>query len=106
MPVQDLYSHGDWNTICDVCGRKYKNSDLRKRWDNLMVCVYDYEERQPQDFVRAATDRMSVPWSRPEPSDEFIYFCTLYNIIAYAGVAVSGCAIAGRTGELVPQPAD
>ena len=72
MSLREIYSSGDWNTICDVCGRKYKNTDLRKRWDNLMVCSQDYEERQPQDFVRARADQIAVPWSRPEGADTFV----------------------------------
>lgn len=68
----DFYSHGDWNTICDACGSKYKASELRKRWDGLMVCSYDFEQRQPQDFVRARVDQQAPPYSRPEPADIFI----------------------------------
>lgn len=34
---------GDWNAICDVCGQKYKASQLMKRWDGLMVCKEDWE---------------------------------------------------------------
>jgi hypothetical protein len=66
------YDRGDWDAICDVCGRKFKASTLRKRWDNLMVCSYDFEMRQPQDFVRAIVDKQTVPWSRPESSDTFV----------------------------------
>ena len=72
MSLKEIYSSGDWNTICDVCGRKYKNTDLRKRWDGLIVCSQDFEERQPQDFVRARADQIAVPWSRPEGQDTFV----------------------------------
>lgn len=72
MSVRTVYSSGDWNAICDVCGRRYKDTDLRKRWDGLIVCPQDYEERQPQDFVRARADQMAVPWSRPEGQDTFV----------------------------------
>ena len=67
-----LYSRGNWNAICDVCGREYKSTDLRKRWDNLWVCFQDYEERQPQDFVRGVADTQAVPWARPEGADTFV----------------------------------
>ena len=99
MSIQDLYSHGQWNVICDACGRKFKNGDLRKRWDNLMVCNYDYEERQPQDFVRAAVDRLSVPWSRSEPSDIFDSggLCTVASRSCYAEMATADCALADNT---------
>lgn len=59
---------GDWNATCDVCGFKYKASDLQERWDGLMVCDEDWEERHPQDFLRESRveDDQSVPWSRPQ----------------------------------------
>ena len=60
------YIHGDWNAICDQCGRKFKASQLQKRWDGLMVCKEDYETRHPQEFVRAVEDNGKVPWVRPD----------------------------------------
>ena len=67
-----VYSKGSWNVICDVCGKQYKSTDLRKRWDNLWVCFRDYEERQPQDFVRGVADTQAVPWARPQGADTFV----------------------------------
>lgn len=72
MSNRNIYSRGNWNAICDVCGRQYKNTDLRKRWDNLWVCFQDYEERQPQDFVRGVADTQAVPWARPQGEDTFV----------------------------------
>lgn len=66
------YDKGDWIAMCDVCGRKYKASNLQKRWDGLMCCHEDWEIRQPQDFVRGVQDTQIAPWLRDEPSDYFI----------------------------------
>ena len=63
---QNTYSHGDWNVICDVCGFKYKASDIKKRWDNLYVCADDWEPRHPMDFQKGFEDDPSVPFTRPE----------------------------------------
>lgn len=68
------YDRGDWKAVCDSCGREFKASQLRKRWDSLMVCEDDWEPRQPQDFVRGVADNQAPPWTRPEPSDTFIPF--------------------------------
>ena len=95
MPLSRTYYSGDWKATCDVCGITYPASDLRKRWDNLMVCDYDFELRQPQDFVRASVDKMSVPWSRPEPSDVFEAMCTPQGSSSITGYATAGCAVAG-----------
>ena len=66
------YDKGDWIADCDVCGRKYKASQLTQRWDGLMCCEDDWEIRQPQDFVRGVPDTQIAPWLRPEPADQFI----------------------------------
>ena len=66
------YDKGDWIADCDVCGRKYKASELTQRWDGLMCCDDDWEIRQPQDFVRGVPDTQIAPWLRPEPADQFI----------------------------------
>ena len=66
------YDKGDWIADCDVCGRKYKASQLTQRWDGLMCCDDDWEIRQPQDFVRGVADTQIAPWLRPEPANQFI----------------------------------
>ena len=58
------YDKGNWIALCDVCGRKYKASLLKKRWDGLMCCDDDWEIRQPQDFVRGVADTQIAPWTR------------------------------------------
>lgn len=55
---------GVYNAYCDVCGFQYKNFQLRKRWDGLIVCKEDWETRHPQEFVRARNDYHPLPWVR------------------------------------------
>lgn len=81
---------GDWNALCDRCGRKFKASQLKKTWDNLYVCKDDWEPRHEQDFLRGVKDDPSVPFTRP---DDTVTVCSPNNI---AGIAVAGCAIAGN----------
>ena len=71
MRPDDQLKLGEWNAICDICGQKFKSSQLRKRWDGYMVCREDYEQRHPQDFLRSRADRQLTPWVRPEPTDRF-----------------------------------
>jgi hypothetical protein len=63
---KSYYKHGDWNAECDVCGFEFKASQLRSRWDGLMVCRADYEPRHPSDFFRVRPEDTSVPWARPD----------------------------------------
>ena|SRR3990167_10750520 len=66
------YKQGDWNAICDVCGVKYKASQLRKRWDGFMTCSADWEIRHPSDFLKIQSEGAPPPWTRPEPTDIFV----------------------------------
>lgn len=63
---------GDWNAICDVCGFKYKASELKEQWDGdklLMVCQDDWEPRHPMDYFEAPGDDSSVDWNRQDSAE-------------------------------------
>ena len=93
MSYHPTYQRGQWLVICDSCGRQYKATQLRKRWDGLMVCDDDWEPRQPQDFVRGVADFQAPPYTRPEASDTFIVFCTVEGSTAIADYAVADCVV-------------
>jgi len=61
---------GNWNALCDSCGRKFKALDLQKRWDGLMVCKEDWEQRHPSDFLRVQKEKINVEFSRPYPAQD------------------------------------
>lgn len=67
-----FYVRGDWNAQCDQCGVYWKASQLRKRWDNAMVCRKCWERRNPQDFVRGIPDKQAPAWTRPPNTDVFV----------------------------------
>lgn len=79
MSYTPRYDRGDWNAICDVCGRQMKASALRQRWDGLKTCQDDWEPRQPQDFVRGVADYQAPPFTRPEQSNNFLPSIIVYD---------------------------
>jgi hypothetical protein len=98
MDQNDLYYiPGSWNVICDSCGKKIKASEAKQRWDGLIVCPQDFEMRQPQDFVKARADKITVPFTRPRPADVFEYVCDLLTASGAADVCVADCARADDT---------
>lgn len=64
---KDFFKLGSHNVICDVCGFKFKGDELQKRWDGLMTCKQDFEERQPQDLIRGINDNQSPLYIRDMP---------------------------------------
>lgn len=101
---------GSWNTICDVCGFKFKAEHLKQRWDGLMVCPEDWEIRHPQELIRPIQDQNKLPWTRPEATDQFISTtyrptagCTAEGMTCQAGYMSADCAIVGNViGGLIP----
>lgn len=85
---------GNWNALCDRCGRKFKASELQRTWEGLMVCAEDYETRHPSDFLRVQAEKITVPWARPYPdTDTFVaYSCSIKEMNCFADIGVADCA--------------
>lgn len=69
MGHADYAKRGDYNAICDICGFKYKASELKLDWKNAFSCPECWEPRHPQDFLRGVPDKQFVPIARPEGPD-------------------------------------
>lgn len=67
--LHGVTGQGNYNTICQVCGWKFKASELRKRWDGLWVCQEDWETRHPMDFYRTIPDQKALPYVLPDRED-------------------------------------
>ena len=102
MSYRSTWNPGNWLVICDECGRQFKASELRQRWDGLMVCEGDWEPRQPQDFVRGVADKMAPPYTRPEQQDEFIFVCTPLTTQGISDYGVADCARADIDNSIRP----
>lgn len=87
MSYKSRWSNGNWNVICDVCGREFKDNELQMRWDGLMVCSGDWEPRQPQDFVHGVADKQAPPFTRAEQADVFLF--VLQSTTALNGSALN-----------------
>ena len=90
--MQNWLKLGDWNVICDSCGRKFKASTMRKRWDGLLVCREDYEAKHPQLSLKVRGDKQYVPDPRPEATDTFLIVCYVWQSSGYADLATADCA--------------
>lgn len=94
MSYKPNYVKGDFKAVCDACGKVFKGSQLRKRWDGYMVDELCWEPRQPQDFVRGIMDTQVPVWTRPEAQDTFVLACSTRSSIA--SYATPSCMIAGN----------
>ncbi len=91
MPT-NYYVPGQWNAICDSCGFKKKSSQMRRRWDGLMVCADTcWETDHPQKFLRVTEEEIAPPWTRPEPEPTYRSVCYIYESAAYADLGVADC---------------
>lgn len=72
MGKRDYFIFDDYNVICDRCGAKFKASECKMEWDNLFVCKWCWEPRQPQDYVRGVKDDQRAPIVRARGETQFI----------------------------------
>lgn len=81
MSKSYVTGRGNYNAICDICGFKYKASELRKRWDGQMCCPEDFELRHPSDFYRVKENVFSPPFVRSEAdtTNDYNIFPTTYD---------------------------
>ena len=100
MGRADYLALGDWNAICDACGRKRKGSTLQLQWNGLRVCPEHWESRHPQDFVRALPESPTPAFVR-QPADVMIdfLFCTVQGSTAIPGWAMPACMTPSRTSQ-------
>lgn len=103
------WKNGEWNAICDVCGFRFKSSDLSFRWDGLMVCREDWETRHPQEMIRPVPDQNQLPWTRPQGTDQFIDVeattggCSVLGQLCQADFGSADCMIVDNVnGGLIP----
>jgi len=93
------FKPGQWNVICDVCGFKFKSGEVKTRWDGLIVCKDDFEQRHPMDFMRVTDRTTTVPFTRTEQEDIYIEVvtaaCNLTTKQPKADQAVADCATVG-----------
>lgn len=82
--AKNYYKSGEFNLICDVCGKKIKAGQAKHRWDGFVVCPVDFEMRHPQDFVKAKTDKITIPFSRPRPPDYFTVPFGIYEMFSFS----------------------
>lgn len=69
MPNTKYFVEGDWNGVCGICGRAFKFSELKIRWDGIWADADCFNPRQPQDFLRAVKDVQAPPVVRARVVD-------------------------------------
>jgi len=74
---KNYYISGEFNLTCDRCSKKIKAHQAKHEWTGFIVCGDCYETRHPQDFVKAHSDKISVPFVRPIP--EYVFTTVAYN---------------------------
>lgn len=93
---KNYFISGEFNVTCDVCSKKIKAHEAKHRWDGLIVCSDDYEMRHEQDFVKAKTDKITVPFTRPIPTLVFQQ-CSVYTRQGVADIGTADCARADQS---------
>lgn len=65
------FKDGDHLMQCDLTGRVDHRSKFVKLWNNLWAHVDYYEERNPQDFLKARPERQALRDVRPRTTADY-----------------------------------
>lgn len=85
------YEQGSWKSLCDICGRAYKGTDLRMQWDNAMACYRCYDTKHPDlEPIIAPNEDPMVPDARPRPEFANLTFVDVEGLSAWGGVMDNG----------------
>ena len=90
------YIAGDHWVECMVCGFEYRSSIMKERWDQLIVCPQDYEQRHPQDFVRGVEDNQAAQGLINSATPETFIEVACLDHSAIPNKMIPGCIIPGR----------
>lgn len=74
--VGNNYIPGTNNAICDICGFKFKASELRYNYNGLLVCSKDWEPRHPQELIRHRTEKIKADKVRPRQTETTLIYAT------------------------------
>lgn len=88
----------EWNVICDICNKKIKSSEAKKRWDGFIVCEADFEHRNPLDTpIPNKRDQYPLPFVRGEATTDIeTSVCSASSQSGVVGVGFVGCMIVGE----------
>ena len=93
-----MYKPGEWWITCDTCSMLVLAGESKKQhWNGLIVCSNCYEDRHPQEFVRARPDKITAPFTRNPPDVFSNSACSMEGRSGYTGIGTAGCMIAGNT---------
>jgi hypothetical protein len=97
--MTDVATPFSWNVICQVCRKKVKASEIKKRWDGLLVCDEDFEHRHPNDFpLPAFKEQAPIPFSSPDlttAQETDTPICSAIGQSGFVGRGIVGCMIVG-----------
>lgn len=101
-----------WKVVCQVCGRVILNTVAKKRWDGIITCPNDWEEKHPslsyRHRHRGAGGEGSIPsggiHTGNEDTSQSVLVCDVYTSMGVVGYGTTGCARTGTYNSALPLP--
>ena len=101
---REYYDPNNVWKICDRCGFKYRNSEMRREWTGLQVCEQCWEPKHPQLSVRAIPEKIAVKNARPRQTDKFDYIESTISLSALAAKGATSIVVSDTTGIVADYP--
>lgn len=81
------FTPGDYNVLCDVCGKKRLRSQCKKTWDGYLACTIEncwYPKHPADEPLILPQEDISIQDGRPRPT--LTYTRDLQGISIWGGV--------------------
>ena len=66
MPERNSWRPGRWLVIDDESGLTHYSDEVVRLWDGTYRRIDQHETRHPQEFIKAKSDPVPVPYVRPD----------------------------------------
>ena len=75
----------------------FPSSEIKHRWDGLLVCSKDWETRHPQTLIRIKGETAFPSFvSKDKSPDEFVLVCGIDGVSGFADLGTADCAQADK----------
>jgi len=81
-----MYKKGDFYVTCPISGFTYMRSEMRRRWDGLLVHKSEWNPRQPQDTIILRPEIVPRNVGLGEQQDTAEYIDVAYPLISDNGL--------------------
>lgn len=103
--MTNYYVKGANNVWCQLCAKKLKSYEAKRRYDNLILCKQCWNPKHPREYPPIIRPDVAPVLVAPPPPERDYVGCELFYTQGVPGRGRPGCWIIGRNfGQAIVSP--